>query len=182
MRRRPITYNLCYDSRLLPSEIECVIYLLISTCITHVVYTNQGLWQFQIDKFDSIQCSTWNKSTGFPTIIIIYNSASVVILYRIRLKHIFFNISEYIHILCTHFVTHWNIYYRHYNIQFIYMYDVRITMLELHSSHAVHWHSILFYHNLLAKSYWIICIIDKSMTSTNDVCIYASLRFSLFQW
>lgn len=108
--------NLCYDSRLLPSEIECVIYLLISTCITHVVYTNQGLWQFQIDKFDSIQCSTWNKSTGFPTIIIIYNSASVVILYRIRLKHIFFNISEYIHILCTHFVTHWNIYYRHYNI------------------------------------------------------------------
>lgn len=117
--------NLCNDSRLLPSEIECVIYLLISTCITHVVHTNQGLWQFQIDKFDSIQCSTWNKSTGFPTIIIIYNSASVVILYRNRLKHIFFNISEYIHILCTHFVTHWNIYYRHYNIS-VYIY-VRCT-------------------------------------------------------
>ena len=28
----------------------------------------------------------------------------------------------------------------------------------------LHWHSILFYHNLWPESYWIICIIDKSMT------------------
>lgn len=119
--------NLCYDSRLLPSEIECVIYLLISTCITQVVYSINCIQIKVSDNFKSINLiaynvSTWNKFTGFPTIIIIYNSASVVILYRIRLKHIFFNISEYIHILCTHFATHWNIYYRHYNV---YMYDVR---------------------------------------------------------
>lgn len=49
----------------------------------------------------------------------------------------------------------------------------------LHSSHAVHWHSILFYHNLLPESYWIICIIDKSMTFSNALCI---VKVSLFHW